>query len=225
MAGVPGKYMGYSLHWRHHVDRAQAVDALEHRHTMGMPHRTRLRWTDASEIGEAAATGMGCDCSSDKKDKKKGKKAKGNIEMSSVASAIEHVEAEPAAEPETVGAPSEVEAALSPSSDQFVMLGEEAAVDEAADLARRVEATIEKHGDDFERQPPMSEHFVTAFHQMVQAGAFEPNSQFQSSASTIVKEKMIAGDAGFRTVAIQQLGEEACAPMFAVVDKVLEAEQ
>lgn len=220
--------MGYGLHWRHHVDRAQAADALEHRHTMGMPQRSRVRWADSNELRKAAAANMGCHCSDDA-DAKDKKKKKPEVDMGSVAEALEQVSSEdaaPDAAPDAaIGAPEDEAQAPSPSSsDQYVMLGEDAEVTEAVSLSERVEKAVGACGDDFERQPPMSEHFVKAFHQLVVAGAFEPGSQFNASARTIVREKMMAGDAGFRNVASQQLGEEACVGVFAVVDSVLQAE-
>jgi len=228
---VPGKYTGYHVRAQTHAQRAQAVDALEHRHTFGLPARVPPQTMGSDyHYPEPQATIDGCGCGSTgssyqgQKRVQMSDKASYSSDASDSESDRDDAVGAQATEVPAVGeSPSVETSAVSPSSeDQYVMLGDQQEAQAVTKLTK-IEEAVEKFGSDFEQQPPLSEHFIRGFHGLVVAGAFDADSNFQKSATTIVREKMIAGDSAFRSAATAMLGAENCTTMFETVDKALQA--
>ena len=227
------KYTGYFVNARTHVGRSQNADALEHRHSFGMATRARNTTMGMYTSGKLT-TIDGCGCgpkssgyasssrrydsgseSSDSEGDMPRRVMRGEVEgMIEAEMGALAVEAEEATGTQTPAGNSE---------DQFVMLNDDTAQSqEAASVGAEADASVLE--TDFQQQPPLSEHFIRGFNGLVKAGAFSQDSANAENLKTIVREKLVAGDIGFRSAASSLLGEDACAAMFSVVDEVLQPE-
>ena len=83
---------------------------------------------------------------------------------------------------------------------------------------------MQTYGQDFERQPPLSPHFVVAVNELIAAGCFDQGSAEYLTSRAILREKLSAGQAQFRSAATTQLGSGACESMFAAIDVILQEE-
>ena len=242
---APGKYTGYHVRVQTHAERAQAVDALDHRHTFGLPARSLSETMGADYHYATTIEGCGCGSTGSYKSRKKVQMAdqasysSDASDRSDSESDREVMNAQSTRDVPEVGESPSVEASSAPqmgepassvetssaapvTEAQYVMLGDQSEA-KAEEKATQIEEAVAKFGSDFEQQPPLSEHFIRGFQGLVVAGAFDDDSSFRESATTIVREKMIAGDSAFRSTASAMLGEENCVDMFATVDKALEA--
>lgn len=233
------KYTGYFVNARTHVGRSQKADALEHRHSFGMAARAR-NTTMGAYTSSNLTTMDGCGCgtkssgyasSSHRYDRSDDETSDSEGEDRVMPRRVMRGEVEGMIEAEAEMGALALEAAgaqtpASNSEDQYVMLNDDTAQpQEAASVGAEVETDMSVWETDFQQQPPLSEHFIRGFNGLVKAGAFSQDSAANAEAlKTIVREKLVAGDIGFRSAASSLLGEDACAEMFSVVDDVLQPE-